>query len=129
MWCVCIYSAWCFCVFSFVLINFRNSTIDCFDQCQDAENKYVFFNHYGIDVFAQVFLFLSNMNVHRDHAWTNQSLPPCPKPGFVVPENIQLRIQLIRELRLNRLKAAKFSSSHIPKKKSLHKNMSVQRPS
>lgn len=34
----------------------------------------------------------------------------------MVPENIQLRIQLIKDLRLSRLKAAKFSSSHIPKR-------------
>ena len=75
----------------------------------------------GIDVCSSVlsvFLFLSNMNVHRDHACAKEShriAPPCPKPGFVVP-NIQLRIQLIKDLRLSRLKAAKFSSSHIPKR-------------
>ena len=79
-------------------------------------------------------LFLSKMNAHQDHVRTGQkslakktsqrvvsrlSPSPCPKPGFVVPENIQLRIQLVKELRLHRTKAAKFSPSHIPKKFSL----------
>ena len=69
------------------------------------------------------------MNAHQDHVRTWQkrlakktsqrvvsrlSPSPCPKPGFVVPENI--RIQLVKELRLHRMKAAKFSPSHIPKK-------------